>query len=144
MFMTGVLCTVCGAQVYFSLFSVANSSANTIQLKSSMTFIQSNGCTERDLILIIWRPFIGRQVSFMFCWGQVPLWISLFCSTYRFCCVFVINAEELKQKSLVNVMMPMRIKSWSIIQIWKCTLITCRRKWQWGQQKGKKQLNLKI
>ena len=34
-------------------------------MKSSMTCIQSNGCTEIDLILKqIWRRFIWRQVSF--------------------------------------------------------------------------------
>ena len=37
-------------------------------MKSSMTFIQSNGCTEIDLILKqIWRRFIWRQVSFNMC-----------------------------------------------------------------------------
>ena len=46
---------------------VDNSSANTIQMKSSMTFIQSNGWTEIDLILKqIWRRFILWQVSFYY------------------------------------------------------------------------------
>ena len=38
-------------------------------MKSSMTFIQSNGCTEIDLILKqIWWRFIWRQVSFYEYW----------------------------------------------------------------------------
>ena len=49
----------------FCLYPVDNSSAKTIQIKSSMTFIQSNGWTEIDLILKqIWRRFIWWQVSF--------------------------------------------------------------------------------
>ena len=36
--------------VYFRLLPVAHSTAKTIEMKSSMTFIQSNGCREIDLI----------------------------------------------------------------------------------------------
>ena len=51
----------------FRLLSVDHSSANIIQMKSSMTFIQSNGWTEVDLILKeIWRRYIWWQVSFKF------------------------------------------------------------------------------
>ena len=49
----------------FRLYPVDNSSTKTIQMKSSMVFIQSNGWTEIDLILKqIWWRFIRRQVSF--------------------------------------------------------------------------------
>ena len=49
----------------FRLLSVDHILANIIQMKSSITFIQSNGWTEIDLILKqIWRRFIWRQVSF--------------------------------------------------------------------------------
>ena len=49
----------------FRLYPVDNSSAKTMQMKSSMTFIERNGCTEIDLILKqIWRRFIWWQVSF--------------------------------------------------------------------------------
>ena len=46
-------------------FFVDDSSAKTIQMKSSMKFIQSNWLTEIDLILKqIWRWFIWLQVSY--------------------------------------------------------------------------------
>ena len=49
----------------FRLYPVDNSSTKTIQMKSSMGFIQSYGWTEIDLILKqIWWRFIRRQVSF--------------------------------------------------------------------------------
>ena len=49
----------------FANGTLFTSRAKTIQMKSSMTFIQSNGWTEIDLILKqIWRRFIWRQVSF--------------------------------------------------------------------------------
>ena len=50
---------------FFRLLSVDHSSANIIQMKSSMTFIQSNWWTEIDLLLKqIWPRFIWWQVSF--------------------------------------------------------------------------------
>ena len=49
----------------FRLPPVVHSSAKTIQMKSSMMFIQSNGCTEIHLILKeIWRRLKMRHVSF--------------------------------------------------------------------------------
>ena len=46
----------------FRLLSVDHSSANIIQMKSSMTFIQGNGWTEIYLILKqIWRRFIRSR-----------------------------------------------------------------------------------
>ena len=49
----------------FRIRNVVHISAKTIQMKSSMTFIQSNGCTGIDLILKqIWRRFKWWQVSF--------------------------------------------------------------------------------
>ena len=49
----------------FRYRNVVHIPAKTIQMKSSMTFFQSNGWTEIDLILKqIWRRFIWRQVSF--------------------------------------------------------------------------------
>ena len=48
-----------------------------MQMKSSMTFIQSNGWTEIDLILKqIWRRFIWRQVSFKVHWKQTSFFKS--------------------------------------------------------------------
>ena len=45
--------------------NVVHISAKTTQMNSSMTFIQSNRCTQIDLILKqIWRRFIWWQVSF--------------------------------------------------------------------------------
>ena len=47
--------------------NVVHIPAKTIQMKSSMTFIQSNGWTEIDLILKQkWRRFIWWQVSFKY------------------------------------------------------------------------------
>ena len=50
-----------GINYHFGIFeygNVVHISAKTIQMKSSMTFIQSNGCTGIDLILKqIWRRF---------------------------------------------------------------------------------------
>ena len=44
---------------FFAYYPVDNSSEKTIQMKSSMTFIKSNGWTEIDLIFKqIWRRFI--------------------------------------------------------------------------------------
>ena len=48
----------------FRLLSIAHSSVKPIQMKPSMTFMQSNGCAEIDSILKVWPPFIWRQVSF--------------------------------------------------------------------------------
>ena len=49
----------------FRIRNIVHISAKTIQMKSSMTFIQSNGCTGIYLILKqIWRRFKWWQVSF--------------------------------------------------------------------------------
>ena len=56
----------------FRLRNVVHIPAKTIQMKSSMTFIQSNGWTEIDLILKQkWRRFIWWQVSFKGHWRKV-------------------------------------------------------------------------
>ena len=47
----GVAGSIPGRCVYFCLLSVAHSTAETILMNSSKTFIQSNGCTEINLIL---------------------------------------------------------------------------------------------
>ena len=46
----GVAGSIPGRGVYFRLLPVFYSTDKTIQMKSSMTFIQSNGCREIDLI----------------------------------------------------------------------------------------------
>ena len=43
---------------------VVHSSAKPMQMNSSMTFIQSNGCKEIDLIFKLWWRYIWRHVSF--------------------------------------------------------------------------------
>ena len=55
-----------GIKYHFEFFAyIPLMIARHTQMKSSMTFIQSNGWTEIDLILKqIWRRFIWWQVSF--------------------------------------------------------------------------------
>ena len=58
----GVASSIPGGGIHYHFEIFANGTlfrAKTIQMKSSMTFIQSNGWTEIDLILKqIWRRFI--------------------------------------------------------------------------------------
>ena len=61
----GVAGSIPGGGIHYHFEIFANGTlftdipAKTIQMKSRMTFIQSNGCTEIDLILKqIWRRFI--------------------------------------------------------------------------------------
>ena len=54
-FIQGVAGSIPGGGIYayfefFRFLPVAHSSAKPIQIKSSMNFIQGNGCKERDLI----------------------------------------------------------------------------------------------
>ena len=68
----GVAVSIPGRGVYFRLLLVAHSTAKTIQMKSSMTFIQSNACTEIDLIFkknMAEIYITTRQL-------QIPLYIS--------------------------------------------------------------------
>ena len=63
-------------------------SLTVLCLKSSMTFIQTNGCTEIDLILKqIWRRFIWRQVSFK---HHLPLLTIKFVRLITSLCIFCI------------------------------------------------------
>ena len=56
----------------FFAFPVVHSSARPIQMKSSMTFIQSNGCNEIDLIL---NKYGG-------CLYMMTCQLKLSCNTY--------------------------------------------------------------
>ena len=86
------------------LLCVDHSSANTIQMKSSMAFIQSNGRTGIDLILKeMWRRFIWWQVSFNvpylnFYFARAVLTFSIAVKRYRY---MYVSLGELS--SVINI-----------------------------------------
>ena len=84
--------------------------AKTIQMKSSMMFIQSSGWTEIDLILKqIWRQFIWRQVIFKPYIFQTS-WVIVVSATYR-------------HKSIYN---SCAVESFCGILVWNWPDIVCR------------------